>query len=90
MPLPPDQLTQCSWSMRWGDTQPWCTEMWASAVWGAADPGLEETQFHSKHIRCCIVGMVQPGLCEAKQLEMHRLHKDPETTVYSPETSSMS
>lgn len=37
-----------------------------------------------------IVGMAQLRLCGAKQLEMPRLHKDPETTDHSPETSSVS
>lgn len=92
----PDQLTQYSWSTRCEDS----LGAWKCLLQQSGDQQLQSggnstlSQTHQALLPLehpeDIVGMVQLRLCGAKQLEMPRLCKDPETTDHSPETSSMS
>lgn len=92
MLLPPDKLTQCSWSMRCGDTT---ALVHGNVCFSRSRPGANSTSFQTHQaflpleLPADIVRMGQLRLCGAKQLEMPRLHKDPETTDHSLETSSV-
>lgn len=98
MSLPPDQLTQCSWSMRQADTTALVhgNVLFCRVASSRSRPGGNSTSFQTHQVFLPlelserIVGMLQLRLCGAKQLEMPRLHKDLEITDYSLETSSVS
>lgn len=98
MLLSPGQLIQCSWTARCEDTTALVHGSVCFCRVGSSSSGpggnLTLSQTHQALLPLelpeDIVGMVQPRFCGAKQLEMPRLHKNPETTDHIPELSSVS